>query len=132
MRLMGQLSECGGIRIACAADEFEGMVAFYVATFGAEVVHHEQWWASLGGPRHTHINIRAEDWYVPPVWPEQLPGHTETNALRVSRHRHGRRGGARRKSGVTVAPYEPYGRDPSRCWWFSTRQLIRSIFWLRN
>lgn len=99
MRFMGQLSECGGIRIACAADEFESMVAFYVATFGAEVVHHEQSWASLGCPRHTHINIRAEDWYVPPVWPEQLPGHTETNALRVSRHRHGRRGGARQEIG---------------------------------
>ncbi|MEQ7129099.1 hypothetical protein ABN034_31810 [Actinopolymorpha sp. B11F2] len=34
--------EFGGVCIDCGPDQFESMVAFYVAALEAEVVHHEE------------------------------------------------------------------------------------------
>jgi len=72
-----RLIELGGVCIDCGPGQFENMVGFYVAALGAEVIHHEQRWASLCDPGGTFINIQAQNWYEPPVWPEHLPGQTK-------------------------------------------------------
>jgi catechol 2,3-dioxygenase-like lactoylglutathione lyase family enzyme len=111
---MGQLIECGGICIDCGVDQFENMVAFYVATLGAEVVHHEERWASLCDPRHTFINIQAQDWYVPPVWPEHLPGQTKMMHFECGVSDMDAAVALVCRSGGTVAPCQPRDRDPSQ------------------
>jgi catechol 2,3-dioxygenase-like lactoylglutathione lyase family enzyme len=106
--------EFGGVCIDCGPDQFANMVAFYVATLGAEVVHHEQDWASLCDPRGTFINIQAQDWYVPPAWPEHPAGQTKMIHFECGVSDMEAAVALVVQAGGMVAPYQPYDRDPSR------------------
>jgi hypothetical protein len=60
-----------GVCIDCSPSEFEDMIALYRDMFGIQILDKEERWAMLGDPAAgMNINIQAEDWYVPPVWPE--------------------------------------------------------------
>ncbi|MGW5190527.1 VOC family protein [Kribbella sp. NPDC004138] len=64
--------------IDCAPDEYDAEVAFYRDLLGAEVAEREPRWAALQDPRSgMWLNIQANDWYVPPVWPEEVPAQTK-------------------------------------------------------
>ena len=60
--------------VDCRPDDLDRVVAFYAGLLGLRVVEREPRWAALrpddGG---TGLNVQAEDWYLPPVWPER-PG----------------------------------------------------------
>ena len=109
-----RLIEFGGVCIDCGPGQFEKMVAFYAATLGAEIIHHEQRWASLCDPRGTYINIQAQDWYVPPAWPEHHPGQTKMIHFECGVSDMEAAVALVTDSGGPVAPYQPYGRDPSQ------------------
>lgn len=67
-----------GVCIDCAPRDFENMIAFYTGMFGIEVLDKEERWAMVGDPdAGMGINIQAEDWYVPPVWPEHGDAQTK-------------------------------------------------------
>lgn len=54
------------------------MISFYRDTFGIQVLDKEERWAMLGDPAAgMNINIQAEDWYVPPIWPERGDAQTK-------------------------------------------------------
>ncbi len=106
--------ELGGVCIDCGPDQFENMVTFYVAVLGAELVHHEAKWASLRDPRGTFINIQAQDWYVPPVWPEHAPGQTKMIHFECGVRDMTAAVALVVRSCGTVAPYQPYDRNPSQ------------------
>lgn len=64
--------------IDCAPDDFDSEVAFYRDLLGTEVAEREERWAALQDPQsRMWLNIQAEDWYVPPVWPEELPAQSK-------------------------------------------------------
>jgi catechol 2,3-dioxygenase-like lactoylglutathione lyase family enzyme len=109
-----RLIELGGVCIDCAPDQFENVVAFYVAALGAEVVHHEQKWASLCDPRGTFINVQAQDWYEPPVWPEHRTGQTKMIHFECGVKDMDAAVALVVRSGGAVAPYQPYDRDPAQ------------------
>lgn len=108
------LIELGGLCIDCGPDQFENMVAFYVAAFGAEVIHHEKKWASLRDPRGTFLNIQAQDWYAPPVWPEHLPDQSKMIHFECGVTDMDAAVALVVQAGGTIAPYQPHGRDPSQ------------------
>ena len=50
------------------------LAEFYVRLLGWEVLVAEDRWMKIGDPAGgVELNIQAEDWYEPPVWPEE-PG----------------------------------------------------------
>lgn len=106
-----RLIEFGGVCIDCGPDQFEKVVAFYAAALGAEVIHHETRWASLCDPRGTYINIQAQDWYVPPVWPEHLPEQTKMIHFECGVTDMKAAVALVVQSGGTIAPYQPYDRN---------------------
>ncbi|HYZ90881.1 MAG TPA: VOC family protein [Actinomycetota bacterium] len=62
------------ICIDCAPGDLESVVAFYRDLLGLQVAVFETGWAKLVS--HTagmDINVQAEQWYEPPVWPEPGP-----------------------------------------------------------
>jgi hypothetical protein len=109
-----KLIEFGGVYIDCGPDQFENVVAFYVAALGAEVVHHETKWASLCDPRGTFINVQAQDWYVLPKWPEHLPGQTKMIHFECGVTDMEAAVALVVQSGGAVAPYQPYDRNPNQ------------------
>lgn len=64
--------------IDCAPGDFEDVIAFYRDMLGLQVEDKEERWAMLCDPEDgMGINVQAEDWYVPPVWPEDVPTQTK-------------------------------------------------------
>lgn len=64
--------------VDCAPDNFDDEVAFYRELFGTEVAEREPRWAALQDRQsRMWLNIQANDWYVPPVWPEEVPAQTK-------------------------------------------------------
>lgn len=64
--------------IDCAPGDFEGVIALYRDMLGLHVADKEEHWAKLRDPAGgMEINVQAEDWYVPPVWPEEVPAQTK-------------------------------------------------------
>jgi len=58
--------------IDCA--DAEELAAFYVGLFGWEVLAGGGAWVKVGDRAGgVELNIQAEEWYEPPVWPE-VPG----------------------------------------------------------
>lgn len=106
--------ELGGVCIDCGPDQFENMVAFYSTVLGAEVVHHEDRWASICDPRNTFVNIQAQDWYLPPVWPELTQGQTKMIHFECGVSDMDAAVALVVQSGGMVAPYQPYDRSPSQ------------------
>jgi catechol 2,3-dioxygenase-like lactoylglutathione lyase family enzyme len=106
----------GGICLDCA--DAEELAAFYCRLLGwTETARDGPDWISIAPPDRgpVWINLQAEAWYVPPVWPEQ-PGaqhkmiHFELGpsdgdlaaavAFAV-------------ECGATVSPHQPPDRDPT-------------------
>jgi catechol 2,3-dioxygenase-like lactoylglutathione lyase family enzyme len=81
--MQGSDEEAAGFRwnavcIDCAPDEYDAEVAFYRDLLGSEVAERERRWAALRDPQSgMWLNIQANDWYVPPVWPEEVPAQTK-------------------------------------------------------
>lgn len=64
--------------IDCAPGDYDSEVAFYRDLLGTEVAEREEHWAALQDPQsRMWLNIQANDWYVPPVWPEDVPAQTK-------------------------------------------------------
>jgi predicted enzyme related to lactoylglutathione lyase len=64
--------------IDCAPDDYDKEVAFYRDLLGTEVAEREDRWAALQDPQSgMWLNIQANDWYVRPVWPEDVPAQTK-------------------------------------------------------
>jgi catechol 2,3-dioxygenase-like lactoylglutathione lyase family enzyme len=64
----------------CAPAQFEAVVAFYRDMLGLQVLDLEERWAYLrdpDDPGKMGVNVQAEDWYVPPLWPERVPAQTK-------------------------------------------------------
>jgi catechol 2,3-dioxygenase-like lactoylglutathione lyase family enzyme len=103
-----------GVCIDCA--DAKELAEFYVRLLGWEVTARDgQGWIQLGDPGGgVHLNIQAEERYVPPTWPEE-PGaqqkmlHFEIAADDVDAAvAHAVAAGAR------VAAHQPADRDPAR------------------
>ncbi len=64
--------------VDCAPANFEDVIAFYRDMLGLQVVDKQDRWAKLRSPGgRMDINVQAEDWYVPPLWPEDVPAPTK-------------------------------------------------------
>lgn len=64
--------------IDCGPTEFDAEVAFYRDLLGTEVAEREPRWAALQDPQSgMWLNIQANDWYMRPVWPEEVPAQTK-------------------------------------------------------
>jgi catechol 2,3-dioxygenase-like lactoylglutathione lyase family enzyme len=64
--------------IDCPPGEFEDVVGFYRDMLGLQIADKEVRWAKLRNPDGgMEINIQAEGWYVPPVWPERAPAQAK-------------------------------------------------------
>ncbi len=101
--------------IDCAPDEYDAEVAFYRDLLGAEVAEHEPRWAALQDPQSgMWLNIQANDWYVPPVWPEEVPAQTKMMHFEI-RVNDVQAAVTRAVSfGASEARQQPADRDPQR------------------
>ena len=103
-----------GVCIDCAPGEFEDMIALYRDMFGIQVLDKEERWAMLGdAAAGMNINIQAEDWYVPPIWPEHADAQSKMMHFEIEVE-HVERAVARAISlGAREAPNQPADRDPN-------------------
>lgn len=101
--------------IDCAPDDFDSEVAFYRDLLGTEVAEREARWAALQDPQsRMWLNIQAADWYVPPVWPEEVPAQSKMMHFEV-RVEDVQAAVTRALSfGAREAPRQPADRDSSR------------------
>ena len=101
LRLMGVCLDCADAR---------ELADFYVRLLGWEIRGGDgAGWISIGDPTETvHLNIQAEEWYEPPVWPERAGRAAQDDALRDPRRGHGGRRRARGGRGRD-------DRQPSTC-----------------
>lgn len=103
------------ICIDCAQGDFDAEVAFYRDLLGTEVAEREEWWAALQDPQSgLWLNIQAEDWYVPPVWPEDVPAQAKMMHFEVRVSDVDAAVGRATSFGAREAPSQSSGRDPSR------------------
>jgi len=106
--------EWNALCIDCAPADFEKVVAFYRDLLGWQVHEKEPRWAAIGPETGMDILVQAEDWYVPPVWPEAAPAQTKMMHLEV-RVDDVEAAVARAVSiGAREAPSQPADRDPSK------------------
>ena len=100
--------------IDCAPADFERMVAFYRDLFDWKVWETEPRWASIGTEADPMILIQAEDWYAPPVWPEETAAQAKMMHLEVKVEDIDA-GVARAVAlGAREAPHQPPDRDISK------------------
>ena len=101
--------------IDCAPGDYDDEVAFYRDMLGTEVAQRKERWAALQDPQsRMWLNIQANDWYVPPVWPEDMPAQTKMMHFEV-RVNDVQAAVTRAVSfGAREAPKQPADRDPSR------------------
>jgi predicted enzyme related to lactoylglutathione lyase len=105
--------EWNAVCIDCAPGDFEKVVAFYRDMLDWPVYDKEPRWAALGPDTGMSILVQAEDWYVAPVWPEQVPAQTKMMHFEI-RVDDVEAAVARAVSiGAREAPNQPPGRDPS-------------------
>jgi hypothetical protein len=90
------------------------MIAFYCELFGWRVYDKEERWASIGLDTGMMVLIQAEDWYVPPMWPEDVPAQSKMMHMEV--HVADVEASVARaiEIGAREAPKQPADRDPSR------------------
>lgn len=101
--------------IDCAPSDFESVVAFYRDMFDLQVIDDEGGWAKLRNPGGgMDINIQAEAWYVPPVWPESVPAQTKMMHFEVEVDDVDAAVARAVNFGAREAPQQPADRDPSR------------------
>ena len=97
--------------IDCAdADE---LAAFYVGLFGWEVLAGSGDWIKVGaGAGGVELNIQAEAWYQPPVWPERPGALTKMLHFEVETDDVLAAAAHALSVGAREAP-QPAGRDPA-------------------
>jgi len=79
---MSRTSRLIGVAIDCA--DAEAVARFYERLLGYDVLEIGARWAQLADPETgLHLNIQGEDWYEPPVWPEQAGALTKMFHLEV-------------------------------------------------
>jgi hypothetical protein len=82
--------------------------------FGIEVLDKEERWAMLGDPAAgMNINIQAEDWYVPPSWPEQDGAQTKMMHFEIEVDHVAGAVARAIACGAREAPSQPEDRDLS-------------------
>lgn len=102
--------EWNAVCIDCAPGDYGAMIALYRDMLGMEVSAREARWASISTEGRMAVLIQVQDWYVPPVWPEELPAqtkmmHFEVHVTDVRARRHACR--VVRRSRGTLAATRP-------------------------
>jgi catechol 2,3-dioxygenase-like lactoylglutathione lyase family enzyme len=104
-----------GVCLDCAPAHFEEMVSFYTGMFGIEVLDKEERWAMVGDrSAGMNINIQAEDWYAPPIWPERGAEPTKMMHFEIEVDDVERAVARATSLGAREAPNQPPDRDQSR------------------
>ncbi len=106
--------EWNALCIDCAVGDFEKVVAFYCDMLGWRVWDKEPRWASIGLETGMTILVQAEEWYVPPVWPEAVPAQTKMMHLEVKVDDVEAAVARAISIGAREAPGQPADRDPSK------------------
>ncbi len=101
--------------IDCAPGNFEDVIAFYRDMLGLPVADKEERWAKLADSddRVMSINVQAEDWYVPPMWPEESPAPTKMMHFEIQVDDVEAAVARAVSLGARQAPNQPADRDPS-------------------
>jgi len=103
------------ICIDCSPESFDEEVSFYRDLLSTDVSEHEQRWAALQDPQSgLWINIQANDWYIPPVWPENLPSQTKMMHFEVRVPDVPTAVSRSVAFGAQESSWQPADRDPSR------------------
>ena len=102
----------GGICLDCA--DAEELAAFYCRLLGwVETARDGPDWISIappdGGP--VWINLQAEAWYEPPVWPERTGALTKMIHFELGTDDVDAAVAFAVSCGATVAPHQPPDRD---------------------
>ncbi|MFD7153579.1 VOC family protein [Kribbella sp. NPDC059898] len=101
--------------IDCAPGDYDAEVAFYRDLLGAEVAEREPRWAALQDPRSgMWLNIQANDWYVAPVWPEEVPAQTKMMHFEIRVDDVQTAVTSALSYGAREARQQPTDRDPNR------------------
>jgi len=108
-------SRWNAICIDCAPGDFENVVAFYRDLLGLQVADIEARWAKLVSPTAgMDVNVQAEDWYTPPVWPETGPERTKMMHFEINVGDVPKAVARAISLGGREASPQPADRDPSR------------------
>jgi predicted enzyme related to lactoylglutathione lyase len=99
--------------IDCAPGDYADMIALYRDMFGMEVSAREERWASISSEGRMAVLIQVQNWYVPPVWPEDLPAQTKMMHFEV--HVNDVQAAVTRavSFGAREATWQPPDRDPN-------------------
>lgn len=108
-----RLIRWGAVCVDCSTDNFEDVVAFYRDILQVEVSQHEKRWAALMVDDRC-INIQAQDWYVPPVWPEDASAQTKMIHFEMDTRDMEAAVALVIRSGGMEAPHQPHDRDPNQ------------------
>lgn len=78
-----------------------------------EVGEQEERWAALLDPDGQCINLQAEDWYAPPVWPEDGSAQTKMIHFEIPTSDMEAAVALVIQAGGTEAPHQPHDRNPN-------------------
>ena len=99
--------------IDCA--DAEELAAFYARLFGWRVVAGGGNWIQVGDPDGgVELNIQAEEWYEPPVWPERIGALTKMLHFEVETDDVTGAVAHALASGAREAVPQPSDRDPDK------------------
>lgn len=103
-----------GVCIDCAPGDYEDMIALYRDMLGMNVSAREERWAALDGPHgDKSILIQVEDWYLSPVWPEEVLAQTKMMHFEVNVSDVPAAVTRAVSLGARQAPHQPPDRDPN-------------------
>jgi catechol 2,3-dioxygenase-like lactoylglutathione lyase family enzyme len=98
--------------IDCA--DAEALAEFYCRLLGWEVNARDDGWVQARDPNGgIGLNFQAEEWYVPPTWPEQPGEQTKMLHFEILVDDLEAAVAAAVAAGATVAPHQPPDRDPN-------------------
>jgi catechol 2,3-dioxygenase-like lactoylglutathione lyase family enzyme len=101
--------------IDCAPGDFENVVAFYRDMLQMPVYSRDDGWAAMGhSGGGMDISVQAEDWYVRPVWPEQLPQPAKMMHFEIRVDNVEAAVARAIECGASEASPQPADRDPSK------------------
>jgi catechol 2,3-dioxygenase-like lactoylglutathione lyase family enzyme len=103
-----------GVCIDCA--DAEELAAFYCRLLGWEITARDgEGWISLRDPAGgVGLNIQAEDWYQPPVWPEQPGAPSKMLHFEIEVDDLDAVIAQSVAAGARVADHQPRDRDPAQ------------------
>jgi catechol 2,3-dioxygenase-like lactoylglutathione lyase family enzyme len=98
--------------IDCA--DADVLAAFYCRLFGWEVNARDDGWVQARDPNGgIGLNFQAEEWYVPPTWPEQPGQQSKMLHFEILVDDLEAAVATAVAAGATVAPHQPPDRDPN-------------------